>query len=244
MIRKVIFAGALVTGVVGFMMGCGSSSSPTGPAATTDASISAPAGARVILSEGFGGDLSKWQPLYMINIGDNYPQMRITTDAFHTGTHSITSDSNRSALVFNLPDRAEDSVVCAQFYFMTKAAGHINFTVEIGQNAGSSGGLGKAFGLGFDSTNNVKSTYWDMFTGQNDTMLGAIQPNKWYKGLVEFNWNTSTITYYLDDAVVRTVPFPTSDMMGIDRLLVFRGINGVDGPKQYYIDDIILYKKK
>jgi hypothetical protein len=229
----------------GIMVGCKNNSNPA-----------APVGQRtVIFSDGFESpviDTSIWRLTYMVNFPDFYPQMRITTDAAHTGARSLTSDSNRTALVYETPPKAriETGIAGAEFYIMAKAAGQINFTVEIGQYKGSSGGLGKAFGFGFDRTDSLKCTYFNDHVGQNDSMLSSIQLNHWYKCVVEVDFIDTTVTYYLDDAKVRALPLPTLDqeMMGIDRFLVFRGMGLVDlpnaeGPKPYFADDIVFYKK-
>jgi hypothetical protein len=213
----------------------------------------APAGSTLLFAEGFGGDLSKWDVSYLVQYPNEiYPHLRITTEAAHTGKYSITSDSNRTALLYIDTPRVETGIVGAEFYIMAKAAGQSNFTVEIGQNAGSSGGLAEAFGIGFDPSDSIKCTFYDTYysmnNGHNDSLLAPIQIDHWYKCAVEVNFTDSTIAYYLDGASVRTLPLPTS-VMGIDRLLVFRGNFGMnyapsaEGPKQYYADDIVLYTK-
>lgn len=238
MIHKAAMAMSFAMILTAIMAGCKSSDNSVNPVDNRT----------VIFTEGFEGDLSNWRPNYMITVGDFYPQMRITADAAHAGTHSITTDSNRTALLYYTDSRIEKGIVGAEFYIRANAAGQTNFTVEIGQNAGSSGGLGKAFGLGFDKTDSVKCTYYDSYTGQNDKMLSAIQANRWYKCDVEVDFTAKTAAYFLDGAKVRTVGLPTQEMYGIDRVLVFRGMGLVDlpnaeGPKPYFADDIVFYKK-
>jgi hypothetical protein len=216
-----------------------------------------PAGVTKIFSDGFGNDLSSWDDHYMIVVGDNYPHMQVTTGAAHTGTYSVTADSNRTALQYSMDytTRVQDGVVGVQCYMMAEELGGINFTVEIGKNAGSSGGLGKSFGIGFDPSDSVKCKFYDMLgdVTVSDTILGPIQLNHWYKFVVEVDFTTRKVTYSIDDAVVVVKDLPSSDMAHIDRLLVFRGeyverpnyvtINCLKGPKPYYVDDIVLYKK-
>jgi hypothetical protein len=249
MVRQGVFAGVVVVCMVGMMMGCSKEDGPN------ENSITGPVGDTVKFSEGFGDALSKWRDDYMIVVGDNYPKMRITDEAAHTGTHSITSDSNRTALQAYIAPQLYTGVVGVQFYIMAKAPVQTNFTVEIGQNNGSSGGLGKAFGIGFDMTDSVKCSYYDSWTGHKDTMIAPIELNKWYKCNVEVDMDAvpGTISYYLDDILVRTLPLPTGEWYGIDRLLVFRGLGdytqdgslipSADGVAQYYADDIVVYKK-
>jgi hypothetical protein len=253
MAHRLILAASAAACIAATMIGCGSKDNPVAPAAG-DASISGPAGSTAVFSEGFGGDLSKWEQQFMINVGDYYPQMRITTAAFHTGTHSITSDTSQSALVHAFSGPMYTGIAGVQFYVMATAKGEANFTVQIGQNAGSSGGLGKAFGLGFDKTDSVTCIYYDYmgFTQRQDSAVAPMQVNHWYKCVVEVNFSDTTISYYLDDQKVRTRHDLLSDWNGIDRVLVFRGVNPEDlsagtdhlaGPKPYYADDIVFYTK-
>jgi hypothetical protein len=235
------------------MSGCGDKSNPAAPT-VGDASVPVPTGATVLFSDGFGGDLTKWESNYMINIGDFYPQMRITTAAANTGTHSLTADSNRTALVYNVvgitDNRIETGVAGLQFYIMATAKGEINFSVQFGQNAGSSGGLGKQFGLGFDPSDSIKCTYYDMdlMNPQADSMLAPMQLNHWYQCKVEVNFGAAAgdpnaIAWYLDGTKVMSKPLPTQEMYGIDRLLVLRKVGNSNGPEPYYVDDIVLYTK-
>jgi len=216
-----------------------------------------PTGATAIYSDGFGGDLSKWATTYMVTLGDYYPHLQITTEAAHSGKYSITTDSNHTALVYELTSdtRIESGIAGVQFYIMAKEKGGINFTVEIGKNAGSSGGLGKSFGIGFDPNDSIKCKYYDMLGNVSvaDSMISQIQLNHWYKCVVEVNFTTKKVNYSIDDALVLSKDLPTSDMAHIDRLLVFRGatvdrpdyssVACKEGVKQYYADDIVLYKK-
>ena len=242
---------------IGIIAGC--NNDPVAPPAQQGESPTVPSGVTVIYSDGFASiDTTKWAKNYMINMGDFYSHMRITTDAFHTGTHSVTSDSNRKALLYTLSDSLSirTGIAGVQFYMMAKALGQANFTVEIGKNAGSSGGLGYAFGIGFDPNDSIKCKYFDMLGNQTvvDAMIAPIQLNHWYKCVVEVNFTAKTVTYSIDDATI-TKPMPAAaDMSKIDRMLVFRGasvgrsdgftnVDCVDGPKQYYADDIVLYNK-
>jgi hypothetical protein len=243
--------------VAAVFIGCGNPTSSTTP---NDTPV-VPSGATVIYSDGFGGDLSKWALDYMVLSGQpHYQHMRITADAAHTGKYSLTTDSNQTALIYELDATTwvESGIAGVQFYIMAKEKGGINFTVEIGKNAGSSGGLGKAFGIGFDPNDSIKCKRYEQSDSLGneviaDSMIGPIQLNHWYKCVVEVNFTTKTVTYSIDDAIVRSTALPTTDMAHIDRLLVFRGqtvgrpnygsIDCKEGPKQYYADDIVFYKK-
>lgn len=240
MFRKILALGAAIS-ISGFL-GCGDPVSSDSPI--------------TVLSEGFEGDLSKWESNYMITVGDFYPHMRVTDEVSHSGKYCATTDSNRTALLYKIEPRLESSVcsVCGvEFYIMSKGAGQINFTVELGQNAGSSGGLGKAFGVGFDVRDSIKSTSYDPNgNGRVDKMTGTITPNKWYKCKVEINFKDSTANYYIDENKVDQHKLPKTEMYGIDRMLVYRGKYGgsndypiecSEGSKKYFVDDIVLYKK-
>ena len=224
------------------MFGCKNNSNPAAPVDQRN----------VIFTEGFEGGQAELDTIwtrYLITIEEGfYTKMRLTTDTAHTGTHSITSDSNRTALEYDVFSRIESGIVGVEFFILAKSAGQTNFTISIGQNAGSTGGLGKEFGLGFDQTDSVKCVFFDdRGVGENDAMISPIQLNHWYKCNVEVDFTSQKITYYLDNAKVRTLPFPTQEMYGIDRLLVFRGFGlngeGAEGPKSYFADDITLYTK-
>jgi hypothetical protein len=159
MIHSIFFGAAIAACACGVFIGCNNSNTVTPP--SSDANPAAPTGATLIYSDGFGGDLSKWETNYMILVSDFYPHMKITTDAAHTGTHSLTSDSCRTALLYKLSPRLETGIAGVEYFIMAKAKGKANFVVEIGQDAGSSGGLFKAFGMGFDPTDFLKCIYYD-----------------------------------------------------------------------------------
>jgi hypothetical protein len=237
------------------MLGCKSDTPVTPPPPPGDTQVPVPAGVTAILSEGFGGDLSSWKDSYLIKYGDpTYPRMRITTAAAHTGTHSVTSDTTYSALEYDVANRIEAGIGGVQFYIYATAKGQANFSVQFGQNAGSSGGLGHAYGLGFGRTDSITTFLFDYMAMNQyaDSAIEPIQLNHWYKCVIEIDFTGGTISYFLDDKKIRSAPLPTQDWYGIDRLLVFRGTNpyeeaaGLDkqaGPKPYYADDIVLYKK-
>jgi hypothetical protein len=206
-----------------------------------------PSHLRTFFAEGFEGNLSAWKTEYVDILGDpTFPRMRITSDVAHTGTYSLTSDANRTALVYNFSKKLQDSIVGLQCYIMAKELGNTNFTVQLGQDAGSSGGLAKKFGFGFSPDNSVITIFYDDYSGIDNTAVQTILLNHWYKCVVEVDFTTKVISYYLDDQLVHTATLPTMGMYGIDKLLAIRGFEptlGQDGTKKYYIDDIVLYRK-
>jgi len=258
MFRKFLSVSVAMACVAAAFLGCGNPASPT----SSNETPVVPSGATAIYSDGFGGDLSKWAPDYMVLAGQpHYSHMQITTVAAHSPTHSITTDSNQRALIYELDatTRIDHGIVGVQCYIMAKEKGGINFTVEIGKNAGSSGGLGKAFGIGFDPNDSIKCKMYEQrdATGNeviSDSMVAPMQLNHWYKCVVEIDFTAQKADYYIDDVKIRSVTLPTSDMGFIDRLLVFRGAqvsrpnyapaaDCKEGAKQYYADDIVFYKK-
>ncbi len=211
-----------------------------------------------VFFEDFENGLNKWYPTYMVVVGQRYyPQMRITTDAAHSQTHSLTADSNRTALLYALDvtARIEHGIAGVGFYLMTKEKGGINFTVALGKTGGSSGGLSKAFGIGFDPNDSIKCSNYDMLSIEPvaDSMIAPIELNHWYQCAVEVDFTTKKVTYIIDDVTVRSQDLPTSNMGSIDRLLVLRGtkvdrphydsVSCKEGVKRYYVDDITLYTK-
>lgn len=255
MVRLLIVAGALICGIITFT-GCDNPASNT---PEEDKTPAGPAGSTLLFGEGFGSGLSKWEGVYMISSMEMYQQMRITTDAAFTGTHSLTTDSNMTALYHVENNRIENGTVGVEFYMKAKSAGHVNFGVEIGQNPGSSGAVSPAFGIFFDPSDSIKCIFFTTWPA-NDVQktIAPIQPDHWYKCRVEVNFASATATYYIDDALVHTQVYPSTGddkdigLMGIDRVLVFRGKYGNplsnpstsdEGTKPYFVDDIAFYKK-
>ncbi|MBN1128609.1 MAG: hypothetical protein JXA71_06465 [Chitinispirillaceae bacterium] len=250
-----MFRYILVTGVVFIcgivaLTGC---KTPTEP--EIDTTPTAPAGSTLIFGEGFGNDLSNWEGVYMVSSMEMYSQMRISTEAAHQGTHSLTTDSNMTALYHVENNREETGTVGVEFYMKAKTAGKINFGVEIGQNPGSSGMVSPAFGIFFDPSDSIKCIFYTTWPANDvQKMVAPIQPDHWYKCRVELEFASSTVTYYIDDALVHTQTYPTTGsedigLMGIDRVLVYRGKYGYppsessEGTKPYFVDDIVFYKK-
>jgi hypothetical protein len=244
MIREFFCISAAVACIAGFVMSC---NDPVGPG---DGEVK-------VYSDGFEGDLSKWDEKYMIVVGDFYPHMQISAVTSHSGKNALTADSNRTALQYSLNDdnSIDHGIAGVRFYLMASENGGANFTVEIGKNAGSSGGLGKAFGIGFDPNDSIKCKAYDMLGNEQvgDFMVAPIQPGHWYKCAVEVDFTALKVRYSIDDATIHTIDLPSSDMSKIDRLLVFRGqtvprpnygsADCAEGKKQYYVDDIVFYKK-
>jgi hypothetical protein len=237
----------LVFGTV-CMLGC--KSNPVTPPAQS--SLPDTTGRDAVFTEGFEGDLSSWAINYLLTTAEpRVPRMRISTAAAHEGTHAITTDSNWTALMLNIDSTAsfpkmkviESGVAGVEFYFMAQSAGGINFTIELGQNAGSSGGLGYAYGIGFDTSNKLKCTYSDLYNDdRKDSLYTLLVPGKWYKGTVEISFTAKTVNYFLDGKQIRTMPLQVADLKRLDGVLLFRGV-GAEGAMSYFADDFKLYTK-
>ena len=249
MFRKILFTGTVMVCGMVIITGCGDSG--TTPVNTYGT---------VLLSEGFESGIAslRWEGKYMVSSEEQYTQMSITTAAAHTGTHSITADSNLTALIHQELDRVESGIVGVEFYMKAQTKSKANFGVEIGQNPGSSGAVSPAFGIFFDPSDSLKCTAFNSFPQLDSQRLVApIQADHWYKCKVEVNMTTSIVSYYIDDALMHTAKCVDTaagvgsgiNLHGIDRLLVVRGqfgkgyVEASDGPKPYYLDDITYYKK-
>lgn len=248
MFRQFLFAGSVMACFFCALTGCNKN-----PAAVEkDSDPIAPAGSTLLFADGFGGDLSKWEGVYMVSSAEKYKQMRIATAAAHSGTHSITTDSSMTALYHQelADNRVESGIAGVEFYMMAQSLSKVNFGVEIGQNPGSSGAVSPAFGIFFDPSDSIKCTVFMSWpTVDSQVTFGKIQAEKWYKCKVEVNFTDSTSNYYIDDAKILEIKLKDAFPQGVDRLLIFRGLYGMnfstsaDGVKPYYVDDIVFYKK-
>jgi hypothetical protein len=244
MLRHIITGGTAIACLTSVFTGCSQDNEepPLTPPDRTE-----------LFTEGFESDLSHWEGVYMISMVEMFYPMRVTTDAARTGgIHSLTTDSNMTALYHVEPpdNRVESGTAGVEFYMMAQTPDSINFGVEIGQNPGSSGAVSPAFGMFFDPADSIKCIIfcsWPMVDTQ--VMIEAVQADRWYKCKVEVNMTDSTASFYLDDVLRHTESIASIGLMGIDRLLVFRGPYGKNGSpssegmKAYYVDDITLYKK-
>ena len=217
-----------------------------------DPSPATPSGATVLISESFGGNLSKWDASYMVSRGVLYSQMRNSVAVVHSGTHSITSDSSANALACSPHEIVDSGIAHLEFWLYAQSLGEANFTVQFGENAPqASGGLGKSFGIGFGRNDSLKCTYFD-FTDSSpyrDSSIAPILLGHWYKCTIEVDFNAKTISYFIDDQQVRTLTLLVENLYGIDRILAFRGVDARDpndhpsGPKEYYLDDLVYCRK-
>jgi hypothetical protein len=218
----------------------------------TEGPVQVDDGRTVLFNEGFEGGLSKWEGMYMVNAEEIYTKMRVSSDAAHGGKNSLTGDSNMTALYHVESNRVESGVVAVEFYMKATNPAKANFGVQIGQNPGSSGAVSPSFGIYFDPSDSIKCIFFTSWPSNDvQTMVAKIIPDHWYKCRVEVNFENSTALYYVDDQKVHTQTFTSEiSLMGIDRVLVYRGKYGkdfsesTDGAKPYYVDDITFYTPK
>jgi hypothetical protein len=251
MFRNLLVTGVLIAGVV-MLSEC-----QKNPVATAnDTNPTAPAGSSLLFSEGFGGDLSKWDGIYQVSGAEKYKQMRITTAAAKSGTHSLTTDSSMTALCHReLADSPVDTGIAGvEYYMMAQTLGQINFGLEIGKDPGSSGAVTPAFGIFFDPSDSIKCIVHNTWPAV-DTQIAVekITASRWYKFKVEVNMTDSTANYFIDDNKILTLKLidnlKDAYPLGINRLLICRGTMGMnfsssaEGVKPYFIDDIVYYKK-
>jgi hypothetical protein len=238
MFRKFLFIGAVMVSGIVVITGC-----------SNDKTIT-PSDRTVLFTEGFEGDLTgKWEGVYMISSMERFDRMRVTTEAANSGTHSLTTDSNMTALYHTDTNRVESGTTGIEFYMKAQSLGQVNFGLEIGQNPGSSGAVTPAFGIFFDPSDSIKCIVFNSWPEVNtQIMIAPIQADHWYKCKIEVNMTDTIVSYYIDDSMVHSERILDA-LMGIDRLLVIRGIYGnnfsasSEGAKSYYIDDITWYKK-
>jgi hypothetical protein len=243
MIMSRAFCVVAALAVYGIVVRCNSNSGPI----TTP--IAPPR--HVILSEEFEGtnlDSAGFRQAYR---GPDYGWMYITTNAAHTGTYSLTSDSNKTGIrkLLAVDQFINDSIAGLEFYCMAATAGQTEFYAAFGQGGNSAGmlpnGWQTVFGMGIDKSDSLWCMYEKYDYPQADSDLvhktcGALELNKWYKCTIEYDFAAMVLTYYLDNAPVysRSAPQRT-----IEEFVVYRDTVGAQGPKDYFIDDITIYKR-
>lgn len=238
MLRKIIFTGGvMVCGLIA-LTGC-NKEDPVGLPDRT-----------VMFTTGFEETMTGWDGVYQESSVRVYQQMTTTTDAAHSGTKAVTTDSNMTGLCHREPDRVESGIAGAEFYMKAQILSGINFGLLVGQNPGSSGAVSPSFGIFFDPADSIKCTFYNTFSPELDvqTMVAPIIADHWYKCNIEVNIDDSLVSYFLDDVLMHSAK-TIKALYGIDRLVVLRGKWGKDfaesteGKMPYYIDDITFYKK-
>jgi hypothetical protein len=199
----------------------------------------------VILSEGFEGDSTYLgsNNYRQITYSPEQGLMSISTQHPKTGSGSLTSDSNNTGIKKLLEPSIDDSIAGLQFYLMATQAAQTNFIAALCKPGSSANGLFAIYGMGIDQSDSLKYVFenapGDIINEHKN--FAALTLNKWYKCKIEYDYADTTLTYYLDDAVVytRTAPSP----MTLQIFVVMRDGLGAQGPSGYYIDDVCVYKR-
>jgi hypothetical protein len=219
--------------ICGIFITCNKSSNPAGPTPPPD-----PTTGQIILSEGFEGDLSNYRALSFDSL-----LMSITTQNPHSGTHSLTSDSNNSSIRGILDRSIDDSIAGLQFYLMATKAGQ-DLMVAFCKTGSSPTGLYTIIGMGIDKSGSLTYVYQnapDDSINNESKNFAALTLNKWYKCRIEYDYSDTTLTYYVDDKIVRQRTTPTP--MSLPVFVVMRDSLGTQGPSGCYLDDITIFKR-
>lgn len=227
----------------GIIMSCNKNSNPAAPGP-------APGPGDVVYSEGFEESPDFLGLLYVqINYATNWGLMTITDSAAHTGKQSLTSDSNCIGIKGSLGSQIEDSTAGIQFYLMAKKPEETDFIAGMGQSGSAPNGLYSFVGMGIDKSDSFTCLYQQSpYNGTSDTNTGVIKKNvvplgynQWYKCNIEYNFNDDIATYYLNGAIV--CKLKPGGFYGMGQFFAMRDSLGKQGPKEYYLDDVTVYKK-
>jgi len=218
----------------GIMVMCNSKNAPTSPTVP----------GTTIFSEGFESNLTLDSLGYrQVVYTPGEALMSISTQCAHTGTHSLTSDSNNTSIKYRFDTPISDSIAGLQFYLMATKAAHTNFLAAICQPGSSANGLFIILGLGIDKSDSLMyfcQTDPDS-AGTTSKNFAALTLNKWYKCKIEYNFTDTTLTYYVDDVIVGNKI--TSAPKSLQTFVVMRDNLGAQGTSGYYLDDITVYKR-
>lgn len=204
----------------------------------------------VLLTEGFEEASLVDSGFRQQSFGAGDGMMSISKSAAHSGQSSLTSDSNRTSIVKWFEDPINDSIAGIEFYLLAKKAEHINFYVAMGRQGGSFGMLPNGFncfmGMGIDKSDSL----WCIH-GQYDTQISnpvynqkrsaLFEFNKWQRCNIEYDFAKSSVSYYLNGAEICKMDVPKPARL--DVFAAVRDSTGAQGQKDYYVDDITIYKK-
>ena len=206
-----------------------------------DASSAPPAPERnAVLSEGFENGISDYM---QVTYAPEQGLMSVSTNYAHSGTHSLTSDSNNTGIRKSLDDPISDSIAGLEFYLMAKKAERTNFVAVIARSGSSANGLYTILGMGIDKSDSLKYIYEYQpdDTSNEHKNFAALEYDKWYKCNIEYDFNDSTVTYFLDGRIVHTRSTP--NLIALTSFVIMRDSLGSPGPKDYYVDDVTIYKR-
>jgi hypothetical protein len=218
--------------IVGMFTMCNNDTGPTAPANT-------PPPGSVIFSDGFETDSA---PLQSLTYAPGWGTMAKSTAHAHSGTHSLTSDSNKTGNKETF-STISDSTAGVQFYVMATKAEQINFIGAIARSGSSWNGLYAILGMGIGASDSLCCFFqYDPTIGSEQINIAPLQFNKWYQCRIENNFATNVITYFIDGKIAATKT-TTSSMMNLSLFVTIRDELGSPGPKGYYFDDLTVYKR-
>lgn len=233
MTRSQFFCIMAAVAMGGMAITCNKSSNPASPP---------PVIRNVLLSDGFE-DTSV--PLKSLTYAPGWGCMSISTANPHNGTRSLTSDSSRTGIKEDFTT-IYDSIAGLEFYLMAKKAEHINFYGAIARMGSAWNGLFAILGIGISATTPDSLMYVYQINPEKPELneqkcFALLQTNKWYKCVIEYDFTTNDLTYSVDGQVVAAKT--TSPMMMLGLFVTARDELGSQGPKEYYIDDVTIYKR-
>jgi hypothetical protein len=197
----------------------------------------------VIFTDDFENGLSSdWNQL-IYQIG--WTMMSIASDCGHSPTHSLTSTDSMAGLKRQIYPSIMDSIAGLEFFLLAKQNEHIDFYAALATTGSSANGLAIVMGLGLSKTDSLMYVYQaGPDSVSHKVAFAAPTFNTWYKCNIEYDFNTSIITYSLNDTVIhqQTVPAVVAPP-AIQWVVTVRENPGIEGLKQYYIDDVTLYKR-
>jgi hypothetical protein len=210
----------------------------------------------IILSQGFEGnnlDSAGYTKIYNPRA---YGPMSITKKTAHTGAYSLTSDSNNTGIrkwLYNSNGdqvSISDSIAGMEFYLMAANSGKTDFfaaIVTMGTSAGMlDNGFSTVLGMGINKSDSLWYTFQKYDNPQADSDLvqknfAALEFNKWYKCAMEYDFAAQKLTYFLNDSAIFTRSAP--GIKKLDMFITMRDSLGTQGTKDYFIDDITIYKR-
>jgi hypothetical protein len=137
----------------------------------------------------------------------------------------------------------DDSIAGLQFYMMATKGG-TNLMVALCKSGSSPSGLWTSIGMGIDKSGSLKYDYQnapDDSINNEHKNFAALTLNKWYKFRVEYDYTDTTLTFYVDDKLVRKKPAPSPSTLPL--FVVMRDSLGAQGASGCYLDDITVFKR-
>ena len=171
--------------------------------------------------------------------------MSTSTDYAHSPTHSLASIDSMTGSKRSITPPISDSIAGLEFYLSAKKNEHIDFFGCLATTGSSINGLAIVMGMGISKTD---SLMWVYQSGADSAAaihkVGFAVPtlNTWYKCKIEYSFKTSIITYSLNDAIVHQQTVQVAPP-AIQWVITDRESPGVQGPKQYYLDDFTVYTR-